>query len=339
MYPFIRSKKHLFVWLALFIVFTLAPTSRAQTENQAGLVVQFSDGSIQTFCISFMEGSISGYDLLSRSGLAITARFDAGLGYAVCRINEIGCPVESCLDCPDSLGRYWSYWRLLHGNWNYSGLGASNTQIRHGEVDGWRYGINSPPQEILSFEQICSPPTSTPTRTASPSATFTSQPTPSTTPTFTKTPKPLGNAKKTRVADPTSTQPGLSTTQVDLSPDLTAQAGQTLTPAISLDHSQEGHAFSRLMLPLLLVDQAGISAPVLTNTPKPTKIPKKLLSATPTDVSTVTSEVIQIATLEISPPDSASSSDSSPERPASYTLFYILATGLVAGLLFLKIRR
>ena len=58
----------------------------AQQSNRVGLVVRFGDGSLITRCVEFTESEISGYDLLTRSGLDIVAAFDPGQGAAVCAI-------------------------------------------------------------------------------------------------------------------------------------------------------------------------------------------------------------------------------------------------------------
>ena len=47
-----------------------ASAARAQGgDHRAGLVIRFGDGSVQTQCVSFGESSITGEELLQRSGL------------------------------------------------------------------------------------------------------------------------------------------------------------------------------------------------------------------------------------------------------------------------------
>ena len=176
------------IYLALIGLSSLAvvllgqPVVRAQAPDRVGLVVRFGDGSTITRCVEFNESEISGYDVLERSGLDITAFFDSGMGAAICSIEGEGCSVEECLTCatPD----YWSYWRLTDGIWSYYQAGASTSTVRDGDVEGWSWGSgDSPP--ILSFEQICAPP---PTNTPPP-PTATSPP-----PTDTPVPAPTATS-------------------------------------------------------------------------------------------------------------------------------------------------
>jgi hypothetical protein len=129
--------------------------------------VRFGDGSLTTRCVEFSGATISGYDLLTRSGLDIVAAFDSGQGAAICSIEGTGCPAESCLTC--DMPNYWSYWHLQDGAWVYSQAGASGYTVRDGDVEGWRWGSGGSPP-VVPFDQICAtfatdtplPPTDTP---------------------------------------------------------------------------------------------------------------------------------------------------------------------------------
>ncbi|MBN2004617.1 MAG: hypothetical protein JXA21_14775 [Anaerolineae bacterium] len=163
-----------YVWLACLLTLVLflasAPSQlHAQQPNRAALVVHFGDRTL-TRCVAFDEPELSGYEVLARSGLPFVASFDAGPGAAICAIDGLGCPAESCLLC--QAPRYWSYWRLDGGNWTYSALGSSNTTVHNGDVDGWSWGSGDPPP-AANFDAICAPPPPTdtpvpPTATPSP---------------------------------------------------------------------------------------------------------------------------------------------------------------------------
>jgi hypothetical protein len=117
------------------------PSVRAQAPNQVGLVVQFSDGSTVTRCVSFSEPEISGYEVLVRSGLSIVAATSPGVGTAICKIEDEGCPAENCFcQCQGATCVYWSYWHLSGDAWSYSNVGASGYQVVHGQVEGWHLG-------------------------------------------------------------------------------------------------------------------------------------------------------------------------------------------------------
>ena len=130
-------------------------------------------------------------------------------------------PQQSCFcQCTGATCNYWSYWQLRTDGWQYSNLGASGSEIKPGQVDGWAWGAGStdstsgkPP--ALTFADLCaaSTPTATPTAapaTATPPSTSTPTPTPTITPTPFPTAVPLGNPPRieTFTADATQLAPG-----------------------------------------------------------------------------------------------------------------------------------
>ncbi len=161
-----RTVARLLRFWCFILVLTLAlmpmrVTARLHTQqsNRVALIVHFGDRTL-TRCVTFDEAELSGYDILARSGLAFTASFDVGPGAAICAIEDLGCPAESCLLCHAPL--YWSYWKLSDGNWIYSQSGTSNTTVTNGDVEGWSWGDGSPPP-VMNYEDICppTPPTAT----------------------------------------------------------------------------------------------------------------------------------------------------------------------------------
>jgi hypothetical protein len=159
----------------------------ASGPNQVGLVVRFGDGSVFTRCVEFSEPTISGYEVLARAGLNVIAEF-SGLGVAVCKVQNDGCnyPAQSCFcQCEGSPCYYWVYHHLVGGAWQYSGFGASSYQVGHGAVEGWAWGEGDPnggsQPPVLTFEQLCAPPTATPLPTATLAPTATSTPAPAAT--------------------------------------------------------------------------------------------------------------------------------------------------------------
>jgi hypothetical protein len=134
----------------------------AQEEQRAGLVVVYGDGRVEQQCVAFDEESISGYELLQAAGLALSVEAGA-VGPTVCSISGEGCsyPQESCFcRCQSSPCVYWSYWRLGdEGAWRYQVLGAGNTRVRNGDVEGWSWAAGTtrtaeePP--AVSFVDVC----------------------------------------------------------------------------------------------------------------------------------------------------------------------------------------
>lgn len=136
----------------------------AAEPHRAGLVIVHGDGRVVTRCVTFAEESISGVELLVRSGLEL--RLDAtGVGTTICSIAGEGCPApSSCFcQCQSSPCVYWSYWQLEEGAWRYSNLGAGLTQVRDGTVEGWVWGEGSASGEatappVLGMDEICGEP-------------------------------------------------------------------------------------------------------------------------------------------------------------------------------------
>jgi hypothetical protein len=222
-----------------------AASARAgQADNRAGLVVQFSDSNVRKYCFSFEGDSISGLDLLQKSGLDIKVEAYGAMGAQVCKIDATGCdyPGQPCA-CQSygPGGVYWSYHHLRDGTWRTSIVGASGYTVRPGDVEGWAWSDGAPPSQTYTFEQLCPavqppaptatlpppltatpapvPPSVTPQPPASPTrqpeqqATATNAPTP---PADTATPAlPLTETPApTSTATPTPGQPTATTTAV-----------------------------------------------------------------------------------------------------------------------------
>jgi hypothetical protein len=134
--------------------------AQAQAPQRAAVVVRLDEGRVESRCVAFEEASISGYDLLLRSGLAVDAQV-ASIGTMVCAVAGTGCPVNDCL-CQCQGGEncvYWSYWHLTDGRWQYARAGAGSYRISDGMVDGWVWGPGSvssaPPPPEITFAEVC----------------------------------------------------------------------------------------------------------------------------------------------------------------------------------------
>ena len=167
-----RIARFLALMFFLFAVAGMAGRTHAEGPNQAGLVVQFGDGRIETRCVTFEDNEISGADLLTRSGLNLIVDTSSGMGITVCQIEDEGCafPAEPCF-CRCTGGDECAYWNYFYRDagatsWAYSPLGAILRQVKPGSVEGWVWGDgHTPPDDQWTFENICLPPTAAPTRT------------------------------------------------------------------------------------------------------------------------------------------------------------------------------
>ncbi len=163
--------------------------------NRAGVVIQYGDGRVETYCVLFSEPEISGLDLLQRTGVDVIIDTTMVWGAAVCKIGAEGCnfPLEPCFcQCQGATCVYWAYYHLRDGTWVYSDVGPSNYVVRDGDVDGWAWGAGLPgvatPPPVVELEAICPLTTSPVTVTPTPTPTATATPLPSPTPTFTPIP-------------------------------------------------------------------------------------------------------------------------------------------------------
>lgn len=156
---------------ALLLFLTLlgatTPVAAQDADSQAGLVIQFGDGSVFTACIDLeTEGQATGEDLLRSAGLDPVIDYSSGFGGGtVCKIGDDGCsfPTEKCFcQCTMKPGEscvYWTYFHLLDGQWRYANLGASSFVVKPGQVQAWVWGQGGvgsgvqPPN--VTFEQIC----------------------------------------------------------------------------------------------------------------------------------------------------------------------------------------
>ena len=144
-------------WIVLMAWIALAAASGQAQENRAGLVIQFGDGRIATYCVRFGEPSITGLELLARSSLRPVAEV-GGLGSAVCSIGGQGCayPAQPCFcQCQGATCAYWNYLHLIDGAWRYAPVGASGYTVTDGMVDGWAWGDQVAPP-VYTLDQICS---------------------------------------------------------------------------------------------------------------------------------------------------------------------------------------
>ncbi len=123
----------------------------SSTAQRAGLAIFYSDSSVSTVCVSFNQGSITGLDLLEKSGLMVQTATNPNQGTAVCKIGDVGDSSENCFG---SMPNYWAYWTLSANGWEYSATGAEQSQVTDGSVNAWSWGTGNPPP-MITFENIC----------------------------------------------------------------------------------------------------------------------------------------------------------------------------------------
>ena len=191
------SKRCRSCWLAVVLLLLVgvgAPVDAraAQGEHRAALVVDFGDGRVVVRLVVFAEDSISGVELLQRSGLDVALLPGFGNGTALCAVEGVGCaptPQECFCQCRGKPCRYWSYFHLQQGAWVYAGTGAGSYRLKDGDVEGWVWGDGQTAPPLLTWEEILQqarpaeptpvPPTPVPSATVLPPAATPPAPSPS----------------------------------------------------------------------------------------------------------------------------------------------------------------
>ena len=107
-----------------------------EDTNYADVVVDFGAGRVEVRRVTFVSPTISSLEALRLSGIdAGIADFD--FGAAVCAIDKLGCALDNCFCDPN---QYWGLFRLQDGQWIASQVGAANSTVEPGDVDGWHWG-------------------------------------------------------------------------------------------------------------------------------------------------------------------------------------------------------
>ncbi len=119
----------------LWMLLAVPATTHADSPDHADVVVQFDDENAIARGIQF-TAPISGLEALYLTGLDVITK-DMGWGIAVCSIESVGCPASDCF-CGGS--NYWGY-NYWDGNaWQGYLVGAADSSVGNGAVEGWRWG-------------------------------------------------------------------------------------------------------------------------------------------------------------------------------------------------------
>ena len=199
-------------------------------EHRAAVLVD-TGTEVKSVCVRFREESISGIEALQRAAVDPVLQAFSGKGAAVCSLCGVGCPAgESCLTC-NAEGRFWSYSRAPAGTTTLrtSGVGASSTTVRDGDVEGWRWGLGGAPP-FVTVQQVCGETAATTTSstgaaTTLPALPASTSPAPSTPSTRVTVPRagPPSGAGTTAAATVSTTSPPGPMTTVATEPDATSQ--------------------------------------------------------------------------------------------------------------------
>ncbi len=119
----------------LWMLLSIPIATHADGPDGADIVVQFNDERAIVRDVQF-TAPISGLEALYLTGLNVITQ-DFGWGIAVCSIEGVGCPASDCF-CGGST--YWGNKTWDGSTWNDYSVGATDTVLNNGAVDGWRWG-------------------------------------------------------------------------------------------------------------------------------------------------------------------------------------------------------
>lgn len=117
--------------------------------HHAGVVIDYGDGTYETACVAFSEPSITGHELMTRTGIPYES--SGGMLTGIREVTATGT-------------FYWSYWYRdpVTGAWQSYPVGFDDSEITDGDVDGWHLidwtvpstppGINLPLSAICGLE-------------------------------------------------------------------------------------------------------------------------------------------------------------------------------------------
>lgn len=190
--------------------------------------MRHGDGTLVYAYVEFDTETISGEELLLRSGLEIVVAPFSGLGSGVCAIDGEGCPADDCYCASySSPAYYWNYYARTGAGWAVQLRGPTGRQLADGDIDGWSWTAGDHGLPAVTIDEIAE--LTGFDRTPDPTATLAPQPTP---PSLPSTPIPPPTAAPTSppAATPTATM-AASSTPVEPSPTGVVTRTATIAPA------------------------------------------------------------------------------------------------------------
>ena len=160
--PLARSPLTLLLAALLLALLPVLPAGAAREgaasagpPHRAGLVVRHGDGTMTYAVVAFPEESISGIDLLDRSGIVYLSVPFGGLGEGVCQIEREGCEVSMCRRTVCQTTRSSPFWQYLDQaageSWRAAPLGASSSRVDDGDVLAWAWAAGLPALPTLDL--------------------------------------------------------------------------------------------------------------------------------------------------------------------------------------------
>jgi hypothetical protein len=119
----------------------LAPSAACASEGGSAALVVDTGARTTRYCVAIGTRTVSGLDVVELA--AKQYGLDYRLGYggkAVCRLAGVGVDSAECLEGTTD---FWGYWRGAGSSWSWSALGAAETSVGPGDVEGWAWGAGT----------------------------------------------------------------------------------------------------------------------------------------------------------------------------------------------------
>ncbi len=149
------------IFIALVVLGALATGGPAVASDihHAGVVVRQGDGSLTYVYVAFSEETISGIELLRRTGLPVATVVFGGLGEGVCSIDESGCVPSECrkrvCQGPKPDDPFWQFFgESAPGEWKAFALGGSSTRVHDGDIVGWSWTGTTSMLPAVTLDEI-----------------------------------------------------------------------------------------------------------------------------------------------------------------------------------------
>lgn len=145
------------VALAICILLAFAPGARAASFNQAGLIVDYGDGSTSWVWVPFEEEELSIFEVLERSKIDLVTVGFGGLGEGVCQIGPTGCSIDDCrkrMCQTTSSSPFWRVMVLDGDTWRMAASGVSGTKVGDGDIVALSWSSATPDLPVLSIDEL-----------------------------------------------------------------------------------------------------------------------------------------------------------------------------------------
>jgi len=138
--------KYITIYITILFAVILLPL-RVQASSRVGVFVLHSNQSSKSACVEINTPTISGRDLLEKSGF--NPVFDSGFLVELDKEKS-----QSAWQSRTGDG-YWYSFVLSGSSWRTINAGAMSMQLNPGEVYGWQNHAGSSILPVVTFDLIC----------------------------------------------------------------------------------------------------------------------------------------------------------------------------------------